>query len=85
MLERSAVVVTREVIEVRFTVALPARGRSVLGQWAATILSETLPGVTPRPKQSGPLAAPQLAPRASSARAWRLWGSSALPGQRPNP
>ena len=25
--------------------ALPARGRSVLGQWAATILSETLPAV----------------------------------------
>ena len=45
VLERSAVVVTPDVIEARFTVALPARGRSVLGQWAATILGETLPAV----------------------------------------
>ena len=45
VLERSAVVVTADAIEARFTVALPARGRSVLGQWAATILSETLAGV----------------------------------------
>ncbi len=45
VLERSAVVVTAEAIEARFTVALPARGRSVLGQWAAEILTETLPGV----------------------------------------
>ena len=30
-----------------------------------------------------PLAVPQLAPRASSARAWRLWGSSVLPERGP--
>ena len=52
VLERSAVVVTPEEIEARFTVALPARGRSVLGQWAASILSEVLPAVVRRASSS---------------------------------
>lgn len=30
-------------VEARFTVALPARGRSVLGGWATEILVENLP------------------------------------------
>ena len=30
-------------VEARFTVALPARGRSILGNWAAQILCQNLP------------------------------------------
>ncbi len=30
-------------VEARFTVALPARGRTVLGDWAATVLTTNLP------------------------------------------
>ena len=30
-------------VEARFTVGLPARGRSVLGDWAATVLTSNLP------------------------------------------
>lgn len=43
VLERSAVVVTAEAIELRFTVALPAQGRSIMGHWAAFVLADTLP------------------------------------------
>jgi hypothetical protein len=32
-------------IEARFTVALPARGRSIEGTWAARILLERLPAL----------------------------------------
>jgi hypothetical protein len=35
-------------IEARFTVALPARGRSIEGQWCARILLERLPGLVAR-------------------------------------
>ena len=45
VMERSSVTmdgVTGE-LEVRFTCALPARGRTVLGDWAATILIDNLP------------------------------------------
>ena len=54
VLERSSVVVTGTsgapsasggALEARFTVALPARGRSVLGEWAATLLCTTLPAL----------------------------------------
>lgn len=45
VLERSCVVVDDGAIEARFTVALPARGRSILGEWASTILTETLPSL----------------------------------------
>lgn len=50
VLERSAVVLERkgsqpQGIEARFCVALPARGRSIMGAWAAQILTETLPQV----------------------------------------
>lgn len=30
-------------MEARFTVALPARGRNILGNWAAQILCQNLP------------------------------------------
>lgn len=44
MLERSSVLVHADgSVEGRFTVALPARGRTVLGQWASTILLDNLP------------------------------------------
>jgi predicted ABC-class ATPase len=43
VLERSAVVVTPDAIELRFTVALPAQGRSIMGHWAASVLANTLP------------------------------------------
>ena len=32
-------------IEARFTVGLPARGRSIEGRWAATILTRTVPAL----------------------------------------
>ncbi len=37
-------------VEARFTVALPARGRSILGQWAAQILCQNLPRRAARPR-----------------------------------
>ena len=44
ILERSCVVIDRleGCIEARFTVALPARGRSICGDWAANVLTTTL-------------------------------------------
>lgn len=44
VLERTSVLVDATTVEARFTVALPAQGRSVLGQWASRILIENLPG-----------------------------------------
>ena len=41
--------VTPEGVEARFTVALPAAGRSILGQKAAHILTDALPGSPPPP------------------------------------
>jgi hypothetical protein len=38
-------------VEARFTVALPARGRSILGQWAAQILCQNLPRCAARPRR----------------------------------
>jgi len=38
-------------VEARFTVALPARGRSILGQWAAQILCQNLPRRAARPRR----------------------------------
>lgn len=43
VLERTSVLVTKDTVEARFTVALPAQGRSVLGTWAAQVLVEQLP------------------------------------------
>lgn len=44
VLERSSVLVHPDgAVEARFTVALPARGRSILGQWAAATLATNLP------------------------------------------
>ena len=34
-------------VEARFTVGLPARGRTVLGQWAVQVLVHNLPRYTP--------------------------------------
>ncbi|WP_220681829.1 ABC-ATPase domain-containing protein [Methanofollis formosanus] len=46
VLERSSVVVTAEhAVEVRFTVGLPARGRSVLGRQAEAIFFEDVPAL----------------------------------------
>jgi hypothetical protein len=45
VLERTSVLVTSEYVEARFTVSLPAAGRSVLGQKAAEILVDALPHV----------------------------------------
>jgi hypothetical protein len=49
VLERTSVLVTPEGVEARFTVALPAAGRSILGQKAAHILTDALPGSPPPP------------------------------------
>ena len=43
VLERSAVVLTEQWVEVRLTAGLPAQGRSVLGREANTMLVETIP------------------------------------------
>lgn len=43
VIERSSVNVTSEYVDVRFTVGLPARGRSVLGEWAYSMLVKNLP------------------------------------------
>ena len=45
ILPRSSVAITQHDIEVRFTVGLPARGRTVLGRQARTLLCETLPAI----------------------------------------
>lgn len=44
IIQRSSVIIDDDGgVEARFTVGLPARGRSVLGKWAATILVDNLP------------------------------------------
>ena len=43
VLERTSVIVSRDAVQLRFTVGLPARGRSVCGQWAASILTDVVP------------------------------------------
>ncbi len=48
VLDRTAVLVTGDFIEVRFTVGLPARGRTVLGREAARLLTEFVPGIAER-------------------------------------
>ncbi|CAM9329548.1 unnamed protein product [Choristocarpus tenellus] len=47
VLERSSVVVHDRdgAVEARFTIAMPARGRSICGQWAAEILGQNLAGL----------------------------------------
>ncbi len=45
VLERSAVIISDDgAVEARFTVGLPAQGRSIMGQWAAQILADNMPG-----------------------------------------
>ena len=46
VLERTSCVITSSTIEIRFTVALPARGRSISGGEAWTILGTNLPLLT---------------------------------------
>lgn len=48
VLLRSSVVLTATHVEARFTVGLPARGRTVLGRQAATLLCESLPRIGDR-------------------------------------
>lgn len=45
VLERTAVYINRERIEVRFVVGLPARGRKILGRQAAEMLCEDIPQI----------------------------------------
>lgn len=45
VLERTSVIMNNDQVEARFTVALPAAGRSILGQKANQILTEALPGI----------------------------------------
>lgn len=45
ILERTSVLIKKDVIEVRFEVGLPAAGRKILGKSAARIFNETLPKV----------------------------------------
>ena len=45
VLDRSAVLFTDEGVELRFTVALPAKGRTILGRQAADILCRRLPEI----------------------------------------
>ncbi|KOS15382.1 hypothetical protein Malapachy_2301 [Malassezia pachydermatis] len=48
VLERTAVVVDEHGIEVRFLVGLPARGRSIMGAFAASLLCEKVPRLVER-------------------------------------
>lgn len=44
VLERTSVLIdSLGGVEARFTFALPARGRTVLGHWASTVLVQNLP------------------------------------------
>ena len=43
VLDRTAVILTPHVLEARFTIALPASGRTVLGQMAHRCIIEMLP------------------------------------------
>jgi hypothetical protein len=44
VLERTSVLLAPDGrLEARFTVGLPARGRSIMGEWAAQILTDHLP------------------------------------------
>jgi len=45
VLPRTSVIVTLSEIEVRFTVAMPAQGRSIMGPWAAKIVAENVPTI----------------------------------------
>ncbi len=48
VLPRSSVVLTATHVEARFTVGLPARGRTILGRQAADLLGESLPSIGDR-------------------------------------
>lgn len=43
VLERTSVLLEGDQLEARFNVALPARGRTVMGAWAAEVLTDSLP------------------------------------------
>lgn len=45
ILERTAVLVTGQFVEVRIAVGLPARGRTIMGREAARLLTEVVPGL----------------------------------------
>jgi predicted ABC-class ATPase len=45
ILERSAIIVTKEFVEARFVAGLPAQGRRILGRQAATMLCDDLPKI----------------------------------------
>jgi predicted ABC-class ATPase len=55
ILERSAVLINDQKLEVRFVVGLPARGRTILGRQAAELLCEDLPQIVQRSLRYGAL------------------------------
>jgi predicted ABC-class ATPase len=55
ILERSSTIVRDECVEVRFVVGLPARGRTILGREAETILFEEVPLIVERSLRYGDL------------------------------
>uniref|UniRef100_A0A1D2A4R6 Isopentenyl-diphosphate delta-isomerase n=1 Tax=Auxenochlorella protothecoides TaxID=3075 RepID=A0A1D2A4R6_AUXPR len=68
VLERTAVQVGHEGhVEARFTVALPAAGRSVLGRWARSVLTEALPRYVNAALRHASLDAAALAAHADAA------------------
>lgn len=48
VLERTAVLIDDQQLEVRFTIGLPARGRTILGRQAAELLCDDLPAIVAR-------------------------------------
>eukprot|EP01025_Chloroclados_australasicus_P018534 TRINITY_DN1977_c0_g2_i1.p1 TRINITY_DN1977_c0_g2~~TRINITY_DN1977_c0_g2_i1.p1 ORF type:complete len:661 (+),score=86.16 TRINITY_DN1977_c0_g2_i1:110-1984(+) len=43
VIERTSVLITEQYVEARFTIGLPASGRTILGDWAEKILCDNLP------------------------------------------
>jgi predicted ABC-class ATPase len=60
VLPRSSVAFTDTHVEARFTVGLPARGRSVLGRQATTLLCEALPSLGERSLRYGALQSAEI-------------------------
>ncbi|MCZ6875891.1 MAG: ABC-ATPase domain-containing protein, partial [bacterium] len=55
VLPRSSIAFTDAYLEARFTVCLPARGRTILGRQAMTLLGETLPAIADHSLRYGAL------------------------------
>ncbi|KAI0964636.1 hypothetical protein AcW1_001410 [Taiwanofungus camphoratus] len=46
VLQRSSIVLSNDGLEARFTIGLPAQGRTILGDWAAEIFRTAIPALT---------------------------------------